>query len=143
MVLVMCRVDQREYSFLTFLMQEINRLVLRLEFRSITLLELGPLCDVGVLTETPVQLSARGDLLEPLVELSVFLRQISGPKRLDKKSETVLGGRLFVGTFKLDHARRPLLECFGQCPRLGSSRLPFIIMVIDRSVTPTRTTLSQ
>ena len=111
MVLVMCRVDKREYSFLTFLMQEINRLVLRLEFRSITLLELGPFFDVGVLTETLVQLSARGDLLKPLVELSVALSQITGPKWFDKNSETVVGGRVFVGTFKLDHARSPLLEC--------------------------------
>src|SRR3970040_1575637 len=108
MVLVVCRMDEREHSFLTFLMQEINRLVLLLEFRSITLLKLRPLCDVGVLTESLVQFSARGELLEPLVELSVFLRQITWPIRLDKNSEAVLGITLIVCTFKLDHDRSPL-----------------------------------
>ena len=77
MVLVVCCMDKREHSFLTFLTQEINRLVLLLEFRSITSLKLRPLCDIGVLTEPLVQFSARGNLLEPLVELSVFLSQIT------------------------------------------------------------------
>lgn len=108
MVLVVCRMDKREHSFLTFLMQEINRPVLLVQFRSITLLKLRPLCDVGVATESLVQLSARGDLLEPLVELSVFLRQITWPIWLDKNSEAVLGVRLFVCTLKLDHDRSPL-----------------------------------
>ena len=59
MVLVMCRMDERKHSFQTFRMQEFNRLVLLLEFRSITLLKLRPLCDVGVATESLVQISAR------------------------------------------------------------------------------------
>ena len=105
MVFVVFRIAQREHSFLTFLMQEINRLVLLLEFRSITLLKLRPLCDVRVLTESLVQFSARGDLLEPLVELSVFLRQITWPIRLDKNTEAVLGVGLFVCSFKLDNDR--------------------------------------
>ena len=108
MVLVMCCMDERKHPFQTFRMQELNRLVLLLKFRSITLLKLRPLCDVGVLTESLVQFSTRGDLREPLVNLGVFLRQITGPIRLDKNSEAVLGVRLIVCTLKLDHDRSPL-----------------------------------
>ena len=73
MVLVVCRMDKREHSFLTFLMQEVNRLVLRLELRSIRLLKFRPLIDIWVLAEPLVQFITRGDLLEPFIKLRVLL----------------------------------------------------------------------
>jgi hypothetical protein len=74
MVLVVCRMDERQHTFQALRMQEFNRFTLPLEFRSIRLLKLPPLIDVWVLAEPLVQFITRGDLLEPLIKLRVLLR---------------------------------------------------------------------
>jgi len=104
-ILVVCCVKECQHAVPTLVSQQLEGLVLVLEFAPIKSLKFIPPRPVRVLPESSVKDLGGRDLLEPEIKFGMLLRQVSRPKPLDKNPKSILNDRSVVNAFHLNHGR--------------------------------------
>ena len=100
MLLVLCSVEKRCFSFGRFFFQENYLLRIVLEFGFVAGLELCPLR--GIVTEPLSKFGAGGDLFKPEIDVGFFFSEASWPEPVYEDAGAVFFGGGFVDALELD-----------------------------------------